>query len=170
MNQPRTIPDGFISAGTHPDGTPMYRKADRKPIGEGDKDAIAITQEEMRKKLTAMADKAKPKTRLRQSSKPLLNKTEQRFFDYLKTKHPEDSIRAKPMTFQLCNGVVFKPDVSRYAKEQCRYHMFDVKGPQQIQDDAAVKIKMAAKEWPEVSWWLAWETALNVWQVQLILP
>lgn len=42
----RTIPDGFISAGTHPDGTPMYRartKADQ--LRDVMREAVAVESE-----------------------------------------------------------------------------------------------------------------------------
>lgn len=34
MSNPRTIPDGFISAGTHPDGTPLYIRRPKTPIAD----------------------------------------------------------------------------------------------------------------------------------------
>ncbi len=164
MNQTRAqlIADGWIEK---VDGQ-WYRlpfkqnEPPHKPLGPGDRDAIQLAKEKAPK-------------RIRQSSKPLLNKTEQRCFDYLSSSMIDAVVKEKPMTFRLCNGVRLTPDIGVFMiPGEMKPRMIDVKGQQQIQDDAVVKLKFAAKEWPMFAWLIMWEIdgVHGNWCVQEILP
>src|SRR5690242_9154080 len=50
-----------------------------------------------------------PRKRIRQSTKPLMNKLEQEWFDHLCRSHRK--LIAQGITFRLANGLRFTPDV-----------------------------------------------------------
>lgn len=112
-------------------------------------------------------------TRIRQSSKPLMNKLETEWFNIIKDKYPNyPPVRAQAKTFRLCNGVRFTPDLSCSiwpveggpSRETC----WEIKGPKSW-DDAIVKAKMAAHEYPEVCWHFVWKHK-GKWCEQILLP
>lgn len=111
--------------------------------------------------------------RIRQSSKPLMNKLETQYFNLIKDRYPNyPPVRAQAKTFRLCNGVRFTPDLSCSiwpveqgpARETC----WEIKGPKSW-DDAIVKAKMAAHEYPEICWRFAWKHE-GKWCEQILLP
>ena len=102
--------------------------------------------------------------RLRQSTKPVMNKLEQEWFQELQRRHPTLPIHCQAIRFKLCNGVSYTPDMFAF-----RYGWaWEVKG-KHTWDDAIVKLKMAARIWPEITWTLAWKEN-GQWQTQQILP
>jgi len=113
--------------------------------------------------------------RIRQSSKPVMNKLEQEYFDILSAQYPNyPRPRAQAVRFKLCNGVTFTPDIfcASWPSEfgpvsPATPTAFEVKG-KHAWDDAIVKIKMAAHEWLEIRWVLAWKES-GEWKTQLIL-
>lgn len=116
--------------------------------------------------------KPSPK-RIRQSSKPLMNKLEQEWFDTLAARYPNfPRPRAQAVRFKLCNGVHYTPDVF-ILDWPCGDGpngptAYEVKG-KFAWDDAVVKLKMAAHEWPEVRWILVWKEGKQ-WKEQVVLP
>ncbi len=107
--------------------------------------------------------------RVRQSSKPAMNKLEQEWFDIVSGIQWHHGPRAQAVRFRLCNGVTYTPDVFAATwQEAGRPTAWEVKG-KHAWDDAIVKIKMAAHEWPEIDWWLVWKEN-GVWKTQRILP
>jgi hypothetical protein len=112
--------------------------------------------------------------RIRQDSKPLLNKLETEFLARVKDLYPNyPPVRAQAKTFRLCNGVRFTPDLSCSlwpvdngpSRETC----WEIKGPK-AWDDSIVKIKMAAHEFPEICWRFVWkDKATKEWCEQIIL-
>ena len=113
------------------------------------------------------------RVRVKQSPKPLLNKLEQEWFDILSGRFPNyPRPRAQAVRFKLCNGVTFTPDIFAVSWPQSNGPAsptaFEVKG-KHAWDDAIVKIKMAAHEWPEIVWILAWKDN-GEWKQQKILP
>lgn len=128
---------------------------------------------------TEDATVARP-SRLRQNHAPKMNKTEIRWFNQIKGKFPNfPPVRSHGKTFLLANGVRYTPDFSAScwpflddvtgdtaggARETC----WEVKGPR-AWDDALVKIKFAAHEWPEIHWIFCWEQD-GKWQQQTVLP
>lgn len=109
----------------------------------------------------------KPK-RIRQSSKPLMNKLETEYFEVLKQRKHIENIRAQSITFRLANGCRFTPDLTCNLAISQRQLAIDVKG-EHAWEDALVKIKVAASTYPEIQWFLVWKEN-GVWQEQAVLP
>lgn len=111
----------------------------------------------------------KPKeTRIRQSTQPKLNKTEQRGIAFLRAKFPEIHFRIHAKTYQLANGVKYTPEATAIVNGV--ETAWEVKGPK-IWDDATVKIKVAANQFPEIEWYMIWEEkSRGSWLTQRILP
>lgn len=114
-----------------------------------------------------------PAKRVRQSAKPLMNKLEAEWFDVIKGQYPNyPPVRAQAKRYRLANGVTFTPDftASRWPKDlapSCET-AWEVKGIH-AWDDALVKLKLAAHEWPEVQWILVWKQN-GEWRQQVVLP
>lgn len=106
--------------------------------------------------------------RVRQSSKPKLNRLESEFYERIKRELPGLEIRNHSLTFKLANGVNYTPDFTCASHPPAKMTAWEVKGKHSW-DDAIVKIKVAAHEWPEVRWILAWKQD-GKWQEQVILP
>lgn len=105
--------------------------------------------------------------RLRQASGSKLNKTEAEFLALLKAHTPEvATVHAQSVTFEIANGCRYTPDfVVFYPLGQV--NAYEVKGF--FRDDAAVKLKVAARTFPFVKWTLAWKKK-GGWQSQEIKP
>lgn len=110
----------------------------------------------------------KPPKRIRQSSKPLMNKLEQRCFDHLcKTQRP---LHAQAVTFRLANGVRYTPDIISFDYpwrnvDHCTV-AWEVKGPW-FTDDAIVKLKVFAAAYPNILVLLAFEDEpTGIWLFQ----
>ena len=119
---------------------------------------------------------AEKKKRLRQSAKPLMNKLESSFYETIRDRYPNSPpVRIQAKTYKLANGVSFRPDFTASlwpsldgAINPNRETAFEVKGPH-AWDDAIVKLKVAAHEWPEVQWILVTKEN-GQWKQQVILP
>lgn len=105
-----------------------------------------------------------PKTRLRQSSKPLMNKTEGRFAAHLAALDPHEKWHAQAVTLLLASGVRYTPDFLSFKLRLA----YEVKG-KWASDDSIVKLKVAARVYPELQFVLVWEQD-GRWQEQIILP
>lgn len=103
--------------------------------------------------------------RLRQSQKQP-NKLETAFAAYLEQTQPTlTGLRAGCVTLQLANGVRYTPDLVGWVGDDLT--AWEVKGF--MRDDAAVKLKVAASLWPEISFVLVWKDQ-GCWRQQEILP
>jgi hypothetical protein len=109
----------------------------------------------------------KKPTRLRQNSKPLMNKLETDFFNYLVgVKHfTHTQIHAQAVTFKIANGLRYTPDFFILGIDTA----YEVKG-KWVDGDSFPKLKMAASVFPEISWFLVWKDGNKAWQEQIILP
>lgn len=103
--------------------------------------------------------------RVRQSSKPLMNKLESEFYLELQRDWPGYSILVQAMKLRLANGVWLCPD---FVVCGVRLKMFEVKGPH-MWEDAAVKLKFAATAYRDFDWLLVWKKDGD-WHEQEILP
>ena len=105
-----------------------------------------------------------PPKRIRQSTKPLMNKLEQEWLNYrVATCH--DNPIPQSIGFRLGNGVVYWPDfVAPHFTSA-----WEIKGKQSLQDDSVVKIKVAARLYPSIRWVLVWKHN-GQWQEQVVLP
>ncbi len=110
-----------------------------------------------------VAQKPKTATLLRQKSKSP-NKLEAAFAAVLRAENPGVQIREQAVTLLICNGVRYTPDMFAVVDGQMK--AWETKG--QMRDDAACKLKFAAKEWPEIEFTLVWRKA-GVWHRQRIL-
>lgn len=113
-----------------------------------------------------------PKTpggkRLRQSAGHGLNKLETAAWEHLQKAFAGRAVIPHGLTLTLGNGVKYTPDfvVRAGAATLC----YEVKGPV-MRDDAAVKLKISAHEWPAFTFTLLWrEGRGGPWCEQLILP
>lgn len=118
-------------------------------------------------------DQIKIANRIRQASKPLLNKLENQFFNVLQMRQPGYAklLRPQAKTYLLANGVRYSPDITASiwpeenggVAETC----WEIKGPH-AWDDALVKLKVAAQVWSEVVWWLVWRDESGQWCEQKV--
>lgn len=112
-----------------------------------------------------------PSARVRQDSKPLMNKLESDWFEQLK-RQPEvqqQTLRAQAKRYKLANGAWYKPDITAY--HEGRETAWECKGPKQMKGMARgmLTIKVAAHQWPEVEFRLVWRQA-GRWHQQIIKP
>ena len=110
----------------------------------------------------------RPPKRLRQSTKPLLNKLEQEWFDILKASHWMDNLRAQARRYRLGNGIWYKPDMTGNDTRNGRETAYEVKGAHAFRGGFE-NLKVAAGLWPEVKWILVWKQN-GEWQQQEVLP
>lgn len=107
------------------------------------------------------------KPMLRQSAAPKLNKTEAAWGDWLRAAFPSCAIHEQSVTLRLANGCRYTPDFAVLdASGPGAVSIYEVKGF--MRDDAAVKIKVAAAQFPAWAFWLVWRKA-GQWQQQRIL-
>ena len=109
---------------------------------------------------------SKPKKRLRQSSKPLLNKLEMEFDTYIYDHFPLNDYWAQAFTLAIGNGVRYTPDF--VVKQQGSLTAYEVKGPY-ARDDAKVKLKVAARLFPCFRWILVSKMD-GQWVFEEVLP
>lgn len=102
--------------------------------------------------------------RIRQDHKPLLNKLESEFKDYLSPLGIP--VIAQSLRFKLANGLWYKPDFVYISmgKVVC----YEVKGPHAFRGGFE-NLKMAAHQYPQIDWMLAWKRG-GQWQLQPVLP
>ncbi len=104
-----------------------------------------------------------------------MNKLEEAWFNRVSSQNPNyPRPRAHSLTFKLANGVTYCPDVfvSEWPVigECAKPTAWEVKG-KKAWDDAIVKLKVAAHEWPEIRWVLVWKDSRDGgWREQTILP
>lgn len=102
-----------------------------------------------------------PKTsdkRIRQDTKPLLNKTEARALEYLKKRHPSLHIHCQAIRFKLANGLWYKPDFIAFTEQVIPPWIiaYEVKGPHAFRGGFE-NLKMAASVYQDIAWILIWE-------------
>jgi len=118
--------------------------------------------------------------RLRQSSKPLMNKLESEFYARLLADKASfaTEIRIQARRYRLGNGIWYKPDftASRWPwpgqTGQTLTHetAWEVKGPKAFRGGFE-NLKVAASLYPEIRWLLVWKNSeTGQWQEQPILP
>jgi hypothetical protein len=110
--------------------------------------------------------------RIRQDSKPLLNKLEQEYYNILCTEHPRyPRPRPQAKRYKLGNGIWYKPDFtasvwpSGISESETAW---EVKGPFAYRGGLEA-LKTAAHQWPEVAFYLVWKEN-GEWKEQRVLP
>jgi len=115
-------------------------------------------------------DCVKPPKRIRQSTKPLMNKLEQEWFEVLKLRFTV--IMPQSLRFMLGNGVWYKPDFvcwpAGFDSADPRMRAFECKGPF-AHRGGFENLKIAATKYPAIRWTLAWKEN-GEWKEQLVLP
>lgn len=109
--------------------------------------------------------------RIRQDSKPLLNKLENEFFLQLVPPFYSPGWRIVPQSvrFKLANGLWYKPDFLKVGDdEDAPLVAYEVKGPHAFRGGFE-NLKMAAQQYPWIKWVLAWKVGGD-WKQQIILP
>ena len=108
----------------------------------------------------------KPPKRIRQSTKPLMNKLEGEFLAWLKAFYPSEKFYPQAIRFRLANGVTYSPDIVSFTWSD-QTTVWEVKG-QMAWDDAIVKLKVFAAQYPEIDVRLAWKQNER-WEQQRVL-
>ena len=108
--------------------------------------------------------------RIRQSTKPLLNKLEADFFEALKYRWK--IIVPQGMRFRLANGLWYKPDFVAFPhgleSQDIRLRAYECKGPHAFRGGFE-NLKMAATTYPQIRWTLVWKED-GQWKEQGVLP
>lgn len=142
--------------------------------------AEELRQYEFRRKSPHLGDKNEPEAilepnrgilkRVRQSSKPIMNKLETEFYGILCLKMVPDLIHCQAVTLRLANGVRYTPDffVPQNEHIDSKTEAYEVKG-KWFTDDSNVKLKMAASIFKTINFYLAWKDEIGCWQEQRIL-
>jgi hypothetical protein len=126
------------------------------------------------------ADKTAAIRRVRQETKPLMNKLESDWFRAL-SSNPEVikcTLRAQSKRLKLGNGVWYKPDMTALTvtgitdRETISKEIaWECKGPKQMKGMAKgmMTIKVAASQYPEIEFRLVWRES-GQWFQQIVLP
>jgi len=107
-----------------------------------------------------------PKKRIRQDTKPLMNKLEREWFNVLSGMASTKNLRAQALRFKLANGLWFKVDIT--CEVDGKMTCFEVKGPFAFRGGFE-NLKSAATLFAEWDWFLVWKDG-GQWKTQKILP
>lgn len=115
--------------------------------------------------------KAIPGKRIRQKTKGP-NRLELEAMEYL----VEENRRARTgflfrfhtLTLLLANGCKYTPDITGFGDKAGEINAWEIKG-KHAWEDAIVKLKVAAREWPSIHFYLMWKEN-GIWQTQYVLP
>lgn len=114
------------------------------------------------------SDRPARQSRIRQSSKPLMNQLESEWFALLKSSGWMNNLRPQAKRYKLGNGIWYKPDVTGNDSRDGRETAYEVKGPHAFRGGFE-NLKVAAGIWPEVRWILVWKVG-EEWRQQDVLP
>lgn len=106
-----------------------------------------------------------PRKRIRQSSKPLLNKLEAEYQLWVEA-NTEYKLIPQAIRFRLGNGIWYKPDFTILVPYALM--AIEVKGPHAFRGGLE-NLKVAASLYPQVWWKLVWKEG-NHWYEQRVLP
>lgn len=114
-----------------------------------------------------------PQKRIRQDTKPLLNKTEVRCLKYLTDLLPAGTkIHQQAKKVRLANGCWYLVDFWAIPLKDGPGRLivnWECKGPH-AWEDSLIKLKVAASTYPDEAWFLLWEDGKNNWLSQEVLP
>lgn len=100
------------------------------------------------------------------SAEDKLNRTEKRWLNRLRERYSRATIRVAAIRLELAARCTYLPDFSVTFENSQTVHFFEVKGAF-IRDDAVVKLKAAARSYPEWNFYLAqWKN--DLWAVTLM--
>ena len=126
----------------------MQARLERARSGQKTSGAVA---------LKAQTANAAPGVRIRQDSKPLLNKLESQWFNMLKASGNVHNLSAQALRFKLANGAWYRCDIVGWVNG--RLTGWECKGPSCMKNVARgiLTVKIAAAQWPEVDFILVWK-------------
>lgn len=107
------------------------------------------------------------KVRIRQSSKPLLNKLESEYLKMLQS-HSGCEIFPQAVRFRLGNGIWYKPDFIVITPMHDVLGI-EVKGPKAFRGGFE-NLKVAASLYKWIRWKLVWKDEQGEWTTQPVLP
>lgn len=107
--------------------------------------------------------------RIRQDSKPLMNKLETEWLNRLREVYPNVQIHSQEWRVKIGNGAWFKVDHCAFIEG--KWTAWEVKGPKEGKNVARglLALKCASKSFPEVEWILVWKQN-GIWSQQIVLP
>lgn len=97
-----------------------------------------------------------------------LNKTEARYLQWLKRTQPHCRIGIQDITLRLANGVRYTADFSTWDSQESKLTLHEVKGF--MRDDAWVKLKVAAHEFPMYDFLLVTAGQAGAWKIMEVKP
>lgn len=107
------------------------------------------------------------RNRIRQNSAGL-NKTEQRFKEWVEANFPDRLLFTQAVTLRIANGCRYTPDFVSF-HDNC-LAAYEIKGPH-AWDDAIVKLKVAAAQFTFIHFTLvSWSRADGVWRMEGVKP
>lgn len=119
--------------------------------------------EELKKDIAQVIPKKK---RIRQRSSDGLNKLERQAMLWLSEQYAHASLRPHAIRLEIANGCTFTPDIVMVRGADMI--LYEVKGDH-AWDDAIVKLKVVARQWPHLNFALIWKQD-GQWMEQAILP
>lgn len=118
--------------------------------------------------LQPVAQVAQEASRVRQETKPRLNKLESDWLAVLRVTYPGVTIHSQSWRVEIASGAWYKVD--HCAVIDGRWTAWECKGPSKTKGCAKglLALKVAAKEFPEVHWILVWREDGH-WKQQTIV-
>lgn len=110
-----------------------------------------------------LLDTAPMRLRIRQAKRFGPNKLEREAMEWLRHKYFDSCLRFHALALNLANGVRYTPDIVGCDP----LSFWEVKGPK-MWDDAVVKLKVAARQWPSAYIYLLYKEGPN-WVEQRVL-
>lgn len=111
------------------------------------------------------------KPTIRQERKPLLNKLETEFYDYIYAEIAKlwtnPIITIQSLRFKLGNGIWYKPDIVHIG--ETTWTCYEVKGPHRFRGGIE-NIKVAAHKYPTLRWVLASKYPDGGWFLEVVRP
>jgi hypothetical protein len=108
-----------------------------------------------------------PPRRIRQDTKPLLNKLEMEWYHVLKRSYgPDVPVFSQAIRFRLGNGIWYKPDFMVFGTPQ--FYGYEVKGPHAFRGGFE-NLKVCVNLYREIKWYLVWKLD-GQWEEQEVLP
>lgn len=126
--------------------------------------SLSVCQAPPDRRQQAMNEPPKPPKRIRQSSKPLMNKLESEFKEYYEN-YSGHTLIPQALRFRLGNGIWFKVDFVAFS--QNGNWAFEIKGPHAFRGGFE-NLKVAASLYPQFVWMLWWKDG-NQWKHQTVL-
>ncbi len=105
--------------------------------------------------------------RIRQSTKPLMNKLENEYLNYMKMVFTGEVITSQALKFNLANGLWYKPDFVVFFTSGSIV-AYECKGPHAFRGGFE-NLKIAARLYVHITWFLVWKDG-GEWKKQEVLP